>query len=135
MQLGGAAMAGGVLVMLLASIGLYGVIGLAVAQRRREIGIRMALGSKPKAVVALLFRQGLRLGALGLAIGLPLSLALIKGLVAATGGNQGGGDPSINPFVAGAAIAFIVMTVTAVATWLPARRGAKVDPLTALRAD
>src|SRR5689334_6370396 len=75
---------GGVLVLLLASIGLYGVIGLAVAQRRREIGIRMALGSKPSTVVGLLFRQGLRLVALGLAIGLPLSLALIKALVAAT---------------------------------------------------
>lgn len=134
-QLGGGAIAGGALVLLLASIGLYGVIGLAVGQRRREIGIRMALGAKSKAVVGMLFRQGLRLGAIGLAIGLPLSVGLITALAAATGGQRDGGPLPINPYIAGAGIAAVVMTVTALATWLPARRGAKVDPLIALRAE
>ncbi len=125
----------GALVLLLASIGLYGVIALAVAQRRREIGIRVALGAKPVAVVALLFLQGLRLSGLGLLIGLPLSigaLAAVGNMMVLTGEN---GALPVNPTVIGAVIAATVTAVAAVATWLPARRAATVDPMIALRAE
>ena len=129
----GASVAGG-LVLLLASIGLYGVIGLAVAQRRREIGIRIALGAKPLAVVAMLFRHGLRLGGLGLLIGLPFSigaLTVIRNVLAGTGGSS----TSMNMPVLGAVVALAVLTVASVATWLPARRASGVDPTLALRAE
>ena len=134
-QLGTGVGTAGALVLLLASIGLYGVIALAVAQRRREIGIRIALGAKPVEVVALLFRQGLRLSGLGLLIGLPLSilgLAAVGQVMVITGDN---GALPVNPTVIGAIIAAAVTLVAAVATWLPARRAAVVDPMIALRAE
>jgi predicted permease len=129
----GVAAAGG-LVLLLASIGLSGVIGLALAQRRREIGIRVALGAVPNAVIKLLFRQGLRLGTLGLLIGLPLSvsaLAVIRALTSADDGHWS----DVNPALIGGLIAFAVLLVTSLATWLPARKAARVDPMIALRTD
>jgi predicted permease len=134
-QLGTGVGTAGALVLLLASIGLYGVIALAVAQRRREIGIRIALGAKPVEVVALLFRQGLRLSGLGLLIGLPLSilgLAAVGQVMVLTGDN---GALPVNPTVIGVIIAATVTLVAAVATWLPARRAAVVDPMIALRAE
>src|SRR6185503_17797753 len=102
---------------------------------RREIGIRIALGAKPVEVVALLFRQGLRLSGLGLLIGLPLSilgLAAVGQVMVITGDN---GALPVNPTVIGAIIAAAVTLVAAVATWLPARRAAVVDPMIALRAE
>jgi predicted permease len=129
----GASVSGG-LVLLLASIGLYGVIGLAVAQRRREIGIRIALGARPIAVVALLFRQGLWLGALGLVIGLPFSigaLTLIRNVLAGTSD----GSASVSPAILGTMVALAVLAVAAFATWLPARRAASIAPTLALRAE
>jgi predicted permease len=135
LRLSRAVAAGGALVLLLASIGLYGVIGLAVAQRQREIGVRVALGAKPRRVVGLLFAQGIRLAGVGLLIGLPLSiLALV--LVARFG--TGDGDltaAGVNPTLIGGAIAAIVLAVASIATWLPARRAAAVDPMIALRSE
>ena len=69
--------------MLLASIGLYGVIAYSVARRTREIGIRMALGAKPSAVVGLVMRQGLALAAIGVAVGTVLSLGAAKAVAGA----------------------------------------------------
>jgi predicted permease len=135
MQVGTGIGMAGALVLLLASIGLYGVITLAVTQRRREIGIRIALGAKPVEVVALLFRQGVRLSGLGLLIGLPLSiagLAAIGSIMVLTGDN---GALPVNPPVIGGMIAVTVIVVAAIATWLPARRAAVVDPMIALRAE
>ena len=135
MQVGAGIGTAGALVLLLASIGLYGVIALAVTQRRREIGIRIALGAKPVEVVALLFRQGLWLSGLGLAIGLPLSvlgLAAIGQVMVLTGDN---GALPFSPAGIGAIIAAVVIVVAAIATWLPARRAAIVDPMIALRAE
>ena len=135
MQVGTAIGIAGALVLLLASIGLYGVIALAVTQRRREIGIRIALGAKPVEVVALLFRQGLWLSGLGLLIGLPLSIAglvAIGHVMVLTGDN---GALPVNPPVIGGLIAITVITVAAIATWLPARRAAGVDPMIALRTE
>ncbi|HEY6826264.1 MAG TPA: ABC transporter permease [Gemmatimonadaceae bacterium] len=135
MQVGAGIGTAGALVLLLASIGLYGVIALAVAQRRREIGIRIALGAKPVEVVALLFRQGLRLSAVGLVIGLPFSvlgLFAIGRVMVITGDN---GALPVNPVAIGGMIALVVVTVAAIATWLPARRAAVVDPMIALRTE
>jgi predicted permease len=133
MQVGAGVSAAGALVLLLASIGLYGVIGLAVTQRRREIGIRIALGAKPVEVVAMLFKQGLRLGLLGLVIGLPVTIAAAMALAKVSAETGDGGELVVSPFVTGPAIAVVVLIVTAVATWLPARRAAVVDPTLALR--
>ena len=135
MQVGMGAGTAGALVLLLASVGLYGVIALSVTQRRREIGIRIALGARPVEVVALLFRQGVKLGVLGLVIGLPLSLVALTMLahgITRTGEN---GVMPIGMIVIGSMIALVVIAVAMVATWIPARRAAIVDPMLALRTD
>ena len=74
LQVSVAAAGGGGITLLLASIGLYGVVGLAVRQRHREIGIRVALGARPEQVIEMFFVSGLRLSAIGLVLGLPLSV-------------------------------------------------------------
>jgi predicted permease len=119
----------GMLILLLASIGLYGVVAFAVGQRTREIGIRIALGAAPTTVVAMFLRSGAVLGGIGLAIGLPLSVAAMR-IVSHTAGL-----PRVNPLALTAAIALIVVGVSLLATWLPARRAARVDPLVALRSE
>lgn len=128
-QVSSATAGAGLLTLLLACIGLYAVVALAVGQRRREIGIRIALGAHPSKVVGLFFRSGLRLSVIGLAIGLPASAAVIR-LIASRIGTAHG-----NPVLISAVIAVIVLFVSSLATWLPARRAAGVDPLTALRAE
>jgi hypothetical protein len=131
---GVAAAAGGALVLLLASIGLYGVIGLAVAQRRREIGIRIALGARATSVVGLLFWQGVRLAGIGLLVGLPLSVGALE-LIARITTGDGGAASGVSPTIIGLAIGATVLLVAAGATWLPARRAAMVDPMIALRSE
>ena len=132
---GSGAGAAGALVLLLASIGLYGVIGIAVAQRRREIGVRIALGAKPTSVVGLLFSKGLRLALIGLAIGLPLSIVTLSFVGGELGTAFDSGTLGVSPPVIGLLIALTVLAVASIATWLPARRAAKVDPMIALRAE
>jgi putative ABC transport system permease protein len=105
------------LALLLAGFGLYGVMAYSVAQRRREIGIRMALGAQPGDVRALVVWQALRLGAAGLAIGL-------AGAAFATG------DPATF-----AAVSAALITVLLLAAYLPARRATRVDPMVALRTE
>ena len=115
------------LALLLALVGLYGVIALSVGQRRREIGVRMALGARPRDVLALVLGEGMRVTAIGLIIGLAGAVALTRVLrsllfeVSIT-------DPR---FFAGAAV--LVAAVALVATWLPARRALGVDATIALR--
>ncbi|MEO7362920.1 MAG: FtsX-like permease family protein [Gemmatimonadaceae bacterium] len=128
-QVSSATAGAGLLTLLLGCIGLYAVVALAVGQRRREIGIRIALGASPSEVITLFFKGGLRLSAIGLAIGLILSAAVIRML----SGPMRGIDA--NPVVVATAIATIVLLVASVATWLPARKAAGVDPLSALRAE
>lgn len=125
----GAATGGGVITLLLGCVGLYAVVALAVGQRRREVGIRIAMGAMPAQVVMLFFKSGLRLSLTGMAIGLPLSAVLLRVL-----GTQAG-FPATNTPVLIASIGVIVTAVAAIATWLPARRAAGVDPLVALRAE
>jgi predicted permease len=122
-----AAAVGGIITLFLASIGLYAVVALGVGQRRREIGVRISLGARPSQVVAMFFRGGLRVSLLGLAIGLPLSAAVL-----AVVGSQVGMPRANLPLIA-AAVAIIVVIVASLASWIPARRAAGVDPLVALR--
>jgi ABC-type antimicrobial peptide transport system permease subunit len=122
-----AAAVGGVIALFLASIGLYAVVALGVGQRRREIGVRISLGARPAQVVGLFFRSGLRVSLLGLAIGLPISAAVL-----AVVGSQVG-MPRANLPVIAALVAITVVVVASLATWIPARRAAGVDPLIALR--
>jgi hypothetical protein len=123
---------GGLLALLLASIGLYGVVALAVRQRHREIGIRVALGARPRQVIRMFFVSGLRVSVVGLVLGLPLSVAALYVLVSTVGGMH-----SNTVVIAGATvvIAVAVVAVASLATWVPARRAASVDPLVAIRVE
>jgi hypothetical protein len=123
--------AGGALAMLLASLGLYGVVSLAVRQRTREIGIRIAVGAHPMRVARMFLASGVRMSLFALAIGLPLSVAALKiGL-----SSRMVIAPQVNPFLIGGVIALILVAVASAATWLPARRAALVDPARTLRVE
>jgi putative ABC transport system permease protein len=117
------------LAVVLALIGVYGVIGYSVAQRTREIGIRVALGATHSDVVALVVRAGMGWSIVGVMLGLAGALGLsrlISGLLFGVTAN----DPAT--FVA---IAVAMLGVALAATYIPARRAASVDPITALRAE
>jgi len=113
--------------MFLAAVGLYGVIAFTVNQRRREIGIRMALGAENRNVLALILAEGLKLAALGTVIGLLVSLAAMRILAGALYGIKPSDPPA---FLTAATIAILV---AAVSSYFPARRAARVDPIDALR--
>jgi putative ABC transport system permease protein len=117
----------GVVALLLAAIGLYGLIAGSVVLRLPEIGMRMALGAVRRDIVRLIVGQGLRVTALGLAIGLVLAAAVTRLLAGLLVG--------VTPTDATSyVLTIIVLAVVAIsAAALPARRAAKMDPLTALR--
>jgi predicted permease len=117
----------GAVALLLATIGLYGVRAYSVAMRTREIGIRMALGANPGEALRLVLREGLLLTAIGLSIGLPLSLGISKLLSAFLYGAQGA-----NAAVVGGGAGPLAV-VAALACYLPARCAAGVQPIEALR--
>jgi predicted permease len=119
----------GVVAMILAAIGLYGVIAYSVARRTREIGIRMALGAPPARVLGLVMRQGMAVAAAGAAGGAVLAF----GAARAVSGALYGISP-IDPVAWGGALA-VLFGVSALANLIPARRAATVDPSVALRAD
>ena len=111
----------------LAAVGIYGVVSFLVAQRRRELAIRVAVGASASDVLWLVLKEGLRMAALGAGIGLVGALAaqrLIRGLLF--------GVSPADPLTLGAACVFL-FAVVLVACWMPARRAARVDPLVALR--
>ncbi|HET9766302.1 MAG TPA: FtsX-like permease family protein, partial [Thermoanaerobaculia bacterium] len=117
----------GVVAMLLAAVGLYGVRAFAVARRTREIGIRMAVGASAGDAVRMVLREGMLLTAVGGAAGLLLSLALGR-LMAGMLYRVSGADP----VVLGAAAALLA-GASLLACWVPARRAARVAPMVSLR--
>ena len=117
----------GILALLLASVGLYGVMSFVVASRTREIGIRVALGAKPVDVLRMFLLQGLRLTALGMLLGLAGG-ALISRLLATVLIDLS----PLDPLAFGSVSLFLAM-VALLATYLPARRATRVEPLVALR--
>ena len=117
------------LALLLASIGTYGVLSCTVSERRREIGIRMALGAARSSVVAMVMRQGLQSTALGLVFGLAGALAASRLLSAFLFGVHPT-DPAT--FVA---VIATIASVASLACWLVARRASRLDPNEVLKAD
>jgi predicted permease len=117
----------GVLAILLSAVGLYSVMAYVVSQRTREVGIRMALGADRSDVMKMITRQGMRLAVIGVGIGLVLSLALAQVLSSLLIGISGYDVPT---FIL---VPALLVAVTLVACYLPARRATKVDPLVALR--
>jgi predicted permease len=115
------------LALLLASVGVYGVLSYAVSERRPEIGVRMALGARPGMVQQLVIRQGIARVALGLGIGGALALALARLMNSLLYG-----VPSSDP-VTYAGVTLVLLGVGLAATWWPSMRAARVDPMTALR--
>ena len=118
------------LALFLSAIGLYAVVAFAVRQRVREIGIRTALGADRRQVVGWFLIRGLRLSVAGMALGLTLSLIVVK--LSAT--IQGEAPPSGIIGLA-AAVTSVAVTVALIATWIPARRAATIDPILALRVE
>ncbi len=119
----------GLCALLLASVGIYGVLALSVARRTPEIGIRMALGARPGSVLGLVFRQGLAELLCGLALGLLLAWPTARLL----GGVLVGVDPQDPPTFLG--VALLLTAVSLLACWFPARRASRTDPVTAIRYD
>ena len=113
----------------LAAIGVYGVVAYSVAQRTREIGVRMALGAQPGRIVGGVLRHGLTLAALGIAIGLAGAYTLARFITAILYGTE----PT--DAVTYGAVGLLLATCAALASLVPARRAAKVDPVAALRYD
>jgi putative ABC transport system permease protein len=113
--------------LLLAAIGIYGLIQFSVSQRTREIGVRIALGGTPGRVVSMVMRQGLFLALPGLAAGMGCALLLSRALSALFFGVGAADTTSI------VVTAAVLLLTTAVACYIPARRAARVDPMTALR--
>ena len=117
----------GATAILLAAVGLYGVLAFVVSQRRREIGVRIALGATARDVIGDVLGQGLRLTAIGMAVGLALSLAVTR-LMSALVFGIGAAD-----IVTFAGAAALLATIAAAASLVPALRASRVDPLLALR--
>jgi putative ABC transport system permease protein len=112
---------------LLAGVGLYGVLSTVVRQRTPEIGVRMALGAAPAAIFSLVVGQGLRLSAAGIALGLVAAFELTRAMTSMLVGVKAT-DPATF-----ASMAVLFFAIAAIASWLPARRAAGLDPTAALR--
>ena len=119
----------GALALLLAAVGIYGVLAFSVAQRTREIGIRMALGAAGGSVLRLVARETLVPVVAGLALGTLVAIASTRFVRGMLYGAQGT-DPATL-----AAVTVVLLTAAALASWVPARRAVRVDPIIALRAD
>jgi putative ABC transport system permease protein len=117
----------GLLATVLASVGLYGVMAFVVARRRKELGIRLALGAQPGGVIWLVMREVMLLLAIGLAIGIPSAMAL--GRYVST---QLYGIEANDPWIAGTTMMLLTI-VSAAAGLIPAHRASRIDPILALR--
>jgi len=119
----------GLIALLLAAVGIYGVVAYTTRQRTREIGIRMAIGAEKGAIFRLVLRQGLHLTAVGLAIGAVISLALTRLLRSQLFG------VAPTDLLTFAAVGLLLALVALFACYVPARRATQVDPLRALRSE
>jgi putative ABC transport system permease protein len=117
----------GVLALVLAAIGIYGVMSYVVAGRTREIGLRMALGAQLRQVRQLILRQGMMLAGIGLILGLAVVFVLARFLTSMLYGVSPS-DP-----VTFVGISFLLAMVALLACYLPARRAARIDPMIAIR--
>ena len=115
--------------LLLAIAGIYGVISYSVGQRAQEISVRMAMGAQKEDVLSQVVRQGMRLVAIGVVVGLAISLAgrsMVAGLLV--------GVEATDPRIYGG-VTLLLVAVAALANYLPARRAAALDPMRALRGE
>jgi putative ABC transport system permease protein len=117
----------GLLGLTLATVGVYGVVSFGAAQRTREIGIRMALGATRRDVLVAMLRHGLQLALIGIGAGLVGAFALSRLLRSMLVGVKPG-DPGT--FIG---VSLLLLTVALLASYIPARRATKVDPMVALR--
>jgi ABC-type antimicrobial peptide transport system permease subunit len=118
-----------VIALMLAAVGVYGVIAALVRQRTQEIGIRLALGARASDVRGMVLKRGVVLGGIGVAVGLAISAASTRLLGAVLYGVSPM-DPMTIAIAAG-----VLMTVAVVACWIPARAATLVDPRTAMNTD
>ena len=119
----------GRLALLLATVGLYGVLSYFVVQHTRQIGVRLALGAQQSQILSLVLKKGLLLAALGVGVGLGASLVLTR-LMQSMLFEVDSSDP-----LTFAGVAAVLAGVALAACYVPARRAARVDPLMALRHD
>jgi predicted permease len=119
----------GALAIILAMVGLYSILANAVAQRTREIGIRMALGAEQRQVIAMVLRDTLKMVAIGVLVGIPVSLATSRWIVSYLYGIK----PQ-DPFTFAAIVTLLALAAIA-AAYVPSRRASKVDPMVVLRYD
>jgi putative ABC transport system permease protein len=116
-----------IIALVLAAVGIYGVMSYAMSRRTHEIGIRMALGARQADVLGMVLRQGLALAGLGLILGTAGALALTR-LMRTLLYQVNAGDP-----LTFAGVSLLLAGVALLACYIPARRAARIDPLTALR--
>jgi ABC-type antimicrobial peptide transport system permease subunit len=119
----------GVMALVLGIIGIYGVMSYAVSQRRREIGIRLALGAQQSELRTMFIFSGLTLAGIGVAIGLGAAVGLMRLMKSLLFGIS-----PLDPLTY-AAVPLVLVTAAVLASYLPARRAAAVDPVEALRAE
>ena len=119
----------GLMGLILAVVGLYGLVAYSVSRRTREIGIRMAIGADRRKVVWMVLRQGLQLGVAGVAVGLVASFFACRLVTSSLSFVT---FERVDPLIF-AVLPLLLILVTLLATWLPAHRASQVDPMRALR--
>jgi ABC-type antimicrobial peptide transport system permease subunit len=119
----------GLVALILAAIGTYGLLAYVVAQETHQIGVRVALGAKPSAIVGEVLGRGMKLAGIAVAIGLAGALALTRLL-----GHLLAGVKATDPLTLGGSV-LVLLAVAALACVVPARRASRVDPMVALRSD